>query len=125
MRTCLIVDKGDIIRNTAYRYLTGHDFSVQGAEDAEQALFICRKRMPDVILVDDSANVSGCALDFVRKLDGSHSGTRPVVIYCSRERDAARVGAALWEGATECLMKPFDADLLDFKLRQSGIIERR
>ncbi len=125
MKTCLIVDKGDITRNTAYRYLRGHDFSVQGAEDGEQALSMCRKRMPDVILVDDSANVSGYALDFVKKLNKSKTGKRPVVIYCSRERDAAKIGAALWEGATECLMKPFDADLLDFKLHQSGIMERR
>jgi len=32
------------------------------------------------------------------------------------------MGEAIREGAAEFLLKPFDRDLLKFKLRQSGVI---
>lgn len=124
MKTCLIVDTGDFTRDTACGYLKGRNFSIRAVKDSEQALTMCREKMPDVILIDDSANPAGQAFDFVRKLRSSPPGEWPFVIYCSKERDAATIGAAIWDGASDCLMKPFDADLLEFKLYQSGVMNR-
>ena len=39
-----------------------------------------------------------------------------------QEREAARIGRTIWGGAAECMMKPYDAEILDLKLRQTGII---
>lgn len=125
MKTCLIVDTGDFTRNTACDYLKGRNFAVKAAESGEQALTICREKMPDVILIDDSANSGGQAFDFMRKLRRTPPGQRPFVIYCSKQSDAATIGAAIWDGASDCLMKPFDDDLLEFKLYQSGVINQR
>jgi hypothetical protein len=45
-----------------------------------------------------------------------------VVIVCPQEPEAARIGRTIWGGAAECMMKPYDAEILDLKLRQTGII---
>lgn len=80
---------------------------------------MCQQNMPDLILVDHlMPKVDG--LEFLKRLNKTRGGGRPVVLFCSGESDAGALGSALWQGAAECLIKPFDADLLDFKLRQVG-----
>jgi len=82
---------------------------------------MCRQDMPDIILVDHFIpKVDG--LEFLQKLKKTRGGTRPVVLFCSGQGDTAALGRALWQGASECLVKPFDADLLNFKLHQVGVI---
>jgi two-component system, chemotaxis family, chemotaxis protein CheY len=52
---------------------------------------------------------------------GRHGG-RPVVILYADAPDFDTMGAAILEGASEFLLKPFDRELLTFKLRQSGVL---
>ncbi len=77
--------------------------------------------MPDVILLDsDTPKMSG--LEFLSRLRRTERGRKPVVLYCAAGHDAGRIGQAILRGASECLVKPFDVELLDFKLHQSGAV---
>lgn len=61
-------------------------------------------------------------LEFLGNLRATESGRRVAVLFCSANSNAEALGQAIDKGAEECLMKPFDADLLDFKLRQIGAL---
>jgi two-component system chemotaxis response regulator CheY len=121
MKMCLIIDHGAEIKSTAAAYLADRDFAVEQVKNCNQALAKCRTEMPDVILLaSDTPNMSG--LEFLSRLRRTQRGQKPVVLYCADEHDPDRIGQAIWRGASECLIKPFDADLLAFKLNQSGAV---
>lgn len=121
MKKCLIVDDSREDRQIAARYLRNFGFLIKQAGNGDEALTMCRQDMPDIILVDHlMPKVDG--LEFLKKLKKTRGGTRPVVLFCSGQGDRAALGNALWQGAAECLVKPFDADLLNFKLHQVGAI---
>jgi two-component system, chemotaxis family, chemotaxis protein CheY len=61
-------------------------------------------------------------LDFVRALRREHEGRKPVVVFCSTENDAEHIGEALRSGANEFIMKPFDADIIESKFAEVGLI---
>jgi two-component system chemotaxis response regulator CheY len=52
MKTCLVVDDSSVIRKVARRILEGLEFEISEAEDGEQALDACQRRLPDAILLD-------------------------------------------------------------------------
>ena len=52
MKTCLVVDDSSVIRKVARRILEGLDFEIMEAEDGEQALDVCRRQLPEAILLD-------------------------------------------------------------------------
>src|SRR5438552_16629222 len=52
MRTCLVVDDSSVIRKVARRILEGLDFQIVEAEDGEKALEVCKRGLPDAILLD-------------------------------------------------------------------------
>ena len=52
MKNCLVVDDSSVIRKVARRILEGLDFEISEAEDGEQALDVCRRQMPDAVLLD-------------------------------------------------------------------------
>jgi two-component system, chemotaxis family, chemotaxis protein CheY len=51
MRTCMIVDDSSVIRKVARRILEGLEFEIIEAGDGEQALDLCRRTLPDAILL--------------------------------------------------------------------------
>ena len=121
MKTCLVVDDFSVIRKVARRILEDMQFAITEAEDGAQALGICRETLPDVVLVDWSMpNVDG--IQFLRALRKMPNGGRPKVVFCTTENDVAQIARALRAGADECLMKPFNKDLVAKKLQQVGVI---
>jgi two-component system, chemotaxis family, chemotaxis protein CheY len=44
------------------------------------------------------------------------------VVFCSIENDAEHIREALNSGADEFIMKPFDADILESKFAEVGLI---
>ncbi len=123
MKLCLIVDNSHEMRDAAYGYLKDRDFMVKEAVDGDEAMSVCDETMPDVILLDESAYEPRGGASFLKRLVRRSSGDGPVVIFCSGDSDASQMGAAILEGASECLVKPFDNELLDFKLAQAGVRE--
>ena len=121
MKQCLIVDDSRVIRKIARKILEDLQFGVEEAEEGSGALEICRRKMPDVILIDwHLPTMPG--VDFVRALRREPSGTKPVVVFCTSENDVAHITEAIGAGANEYILKPFDRDLMAAKMTEAGVM---
>ncbi|WP_374469202.1 response regulator [Phenylobacterium sp.] len=120
MKTCLVVDDSRVIRKVARRILEELGFEVAEAADGAEALSWCRVVMPDVVLLDWQMPVMG-GLDFLRRLRLEPGGQAPKVVFCSVENDLDRIREALDEGADEYIMKPFDGEIMAYKLAAAGV----
>jgi two-component system chemotaxis response regulator CheY len=115
LRLCLVVDDSPTVRKVARRMLVSLGFEVDDAENGQIALEKCTCRMPDVILLDWNMPVMD-GIDFLRLLRRSEGGSAPAVVFCTTESDVEHIREGFEAGATEYLMKPFDADSLRAKL---------
>jgi len=114
-RSCLVTDDSATVRRVARKLLTGLGFEVDEAEDGQIALEKCRKRMPDVVLLDWNMPVMD-GLEFLKALRHTEGGRAPAVIFCTTETDVEHIQKAMVCGANEYLMKPFDRESLILKL---------
>ena len=121
MKNCLIVDDSRIIRKVARKILEDMKFGIDEAEDGADALAVCRRKMPDAILLDwNMPNMSG--IEFLRQLRREPSGGKPIVVFCTTENDIAHITEAIGAGANEYLMKPYDKDILEAKFAEAGLM---
>jgi Response regulator containing a CheY-like receiver domain and a GGDEF domain len=111
MKTCLVVDDSSVIRKVARRILEGLDFQIVEAEDGEKALEVCKRGLPDGILLDWNMPVMD-GYEFLRALRQMHRGDEPKVVFCTTENDVAHIARALHAGANEYIMKPFDKEIV-------------
>ncbi len=123
MKSCLVVDDSRVTRKVARRILESLSFQVSEANDGAQALDACRKGMPNAILLDWNMPVMD-GLAFLKALRRTEGGKAPVVVFCTTENDLEHITDALTEGASEYIMKPFDAEILQAKFIEAGLIER-
>jgi two-component system chemotaxis response regulator CheY len=114
-KSCLVTDDSATVRRVARKLLTGLGFEVDEAEDGRVALEKCRKRMPDVVLLDWNMPVMD-GLEFLKSLRHTEGGRAPAVIFCTTETDVEHIQKAMACGANEYLMKPFDRESLILKL---------
>ncbi|MGB7204073.1 MAG: response regulator [Anderseniella sp.] len=117
MKRCLIVDEDRDWRGQVQDYLSSRGFEIQEADNVTTAYekYICGR--PDMIFVgtpDPS--------DFVRQLMRNVEGVDPIVILCPDPADIGSLGKAIWNGATDYMIKPYSQDILDAKLRQTGML---
>ena len=121
MKTCLVVDDSSVIRKVARRILEGLDFEIVEAEDGEQALEVCRRQMPEAILLDwNMPKMDG--YEFLRQLRKLPGGDAPKVVFCTTENDVAHIARALHAGANEYIMKPFDKEIVEAKFQEVGLL---
>ena len=121
MKTCLIVDDSSVIRKVARRILEGMEFQIMEAEDGEQALEVCRRNLPEAILLDwNMPKMDG--YEFLRSLRKLPGGDAPKVVFCTTENDVAHIARALSAGANEYIMKPFDRDIVEAKFQEVGLL---
>jgi two-component system, chemotaxis family, chemotaxis protein CheY len=121
MKTCLVVDDSSVIRKVARRILEGLDFEIMEAEDGEQALDVCRRQLPEAILLDwNMPKMDG--YEFLRMLRKLPGGDLPKVVFCTTENDIAHIARAMHAGADEYVMKPFDKEIITNKLHQVGLV---
>jgi two-component system chemotaxis response regulator CheY len=121
MKTCLIVEDSSIVRKMARRILEGLGFEVVEAEDGVDALVVCKRAMPEAILLDWNMPVMD-GYDFLRNLRQMPGGNKPKVVFCTTENDVAHIARALHAGANEYIMKPFDKDIVTAKFHEVGLI---
>ena len=121
MKHCLIVDDSRVVRTVAGRIVRDLSFEISEASDGAEALQKCRERMPDAILLDWNMPVMN-GLDFLRALRREENGKDPIVVFCTNENDAEHIGEAIRSGANEYIMKPFDADIVQSKFAEVGLI---
>ena len=121
MKTCLVVDDSRVTRKVARRILEGLEFEVSEACDGADALTLCYRQMPQAILLDWNMPVMD-GITFLRALRQVEGGKAPVVVFCTTENDLEHITDALTEGANEYIMKPFDAEILEAKFSEVGLI---
>jgi two-component system chemotaxis response regulator CheY len=121
MKTCLVVDDSSVIRKVARRILEGMQFEISEAEDGEQALDMCRSRLPDVVFLDlNMPRMDG--LTFLKEMRRLPGGLHPKVVFCTTEHDLRYINRALDAGADEYIMKPFDKEIIEAKFHQAGLV---
>ena len=122
MKSCLIVDDSKVIRMVAKKILQEMSFATWEAEDGQGALDMCRKELPDAVLLDWNMPVMS-GIDFLRELRQIPGGQKPVVVFCTTENDIAHIQEAIEAGANEYIMKPFDSEILQAKFSQVGLLD--
>jgi two-component system chemotaxis response regulator CheY len=122
MRTCLVVDDSTVIRKIARRILEEMDFEITEAEDGEKALEVCKRGLPDAVLLDWNMPVMD-GFEFLGNLRRLPGGDQPKVVFCTTENGIDHIARALDAGANEYIMKPFDKDIVAAKFREVGLIE--
>ena len=122
MRHCLIVDDSDVVRRVAKRVLEDLHITSTEAETADEAMACCKRAMPDLILLDWHMPQMPAHV-FLGQLRQAQGGDHPIVIYCTSENDPADHAKARANGANEILIKPFDRESLERKLRRAGVGE--
>jgi len=117
MKTCLVVDDSDIIRKVAGALFSSQLLTVSEAEGAEPALDLCKRQMPDLILLD--WHMPGMtALEFIAALRALPAGEYPFVLYCTTENDSIDITRAITVGANDYLLKPFNREMIEKKLAE-------
>ena len=123
MKTCLVVDDSSIVRKIARRILEEMSFNVLEAEDGVDALVICKKGMPEGILLDWNMPVID-GYQFLGHLRRMPGGETPKVVFCTTETGIDHISRAIDGGANEYIMKPFDKGIVAAKFAEVGLIER-
>lgn len=114
MPTCLIVDDSSVVRKVARRILEDLDYTVEEAEDGQEAFEKCKANMPDAILLDWNMPIMS-GLEFLKLLRAYIGGEKPRIVYCTVENDIGAIALARKEGADDYMMKPFDRNILEAK----------
>lgn len=121
MKQCLIVDDSRMIRRVAGRIVKDMGFETKDASNGQEALDACQVEMPDAILLDWNMPVMN-GYDFLTALRNEPGGDKPVVVFCTSERDVTKIIQALSAGANEYIMKPFDSAIIESKFQMTGLI---
>jgi len=121
MRTCLVVDDSSVIRKVARRILESLDFQIVEAEDGEKALEVCKRAMPEAVLLDWNMPVMD-GFQFLSTLRRMPGGEEPMVVFCTTETGIDHITKAMGGGANEYIMKPFDKDIVTAKFQEVGLI---
>jgi two-component system chemotaxis response regulator CheY len=120
-RHCLVVDDSRVVRKVARRILEAHGFTVEEAADGQAALEVCRRRMPDSVLLDWNMPVMD-GLEFLKALRREFGPGNPPVLFCTTENDISHIEQAIENGAQEFIMKPFDEAILIGKFSSVGLL---
>ncbi len=121
MTNCLVVDPRDDSRSLVCDLLRRYEFTLETEQDGRSALERCAREMPDVVVFSSELSDMDASA-FLRALGRRGRETPPVALMYCDEPDAATIGRAVWDGASGCMVRPFDARILDDTLRQNGVI---
>ena len=123
MRTCLVVDDSSVIRKIARRILEEMNFRIIEAEDGAQALEVCKRGLPDAILLDWNMPIMD-GYEFLGNLRRMPGGDAPKVVFCTTENGVDHIARAIDAGADEYIMKPFDKEIVAAKFQEVGLIQQ-
>lgn len=121
MKHILVIDDSAAIRKAIRRILEQLGHTVEESGDGQQAV----ERLEgggrfDAILCDiDMPAMDGLA--FLAELPKHPRITPPPIIMCTTHTSFDKIQLALTLGATEYIMKPFDAEIITSKLDACGV----
>src|SRR5260370_27866352 len=117
MKTCLVVDDSSIVRKIARRILEGLNFRVIEAEDGVDALVVCKRAMPEAVLLDWNMPVMD-GYHFLSHLPRMPRGDVPKVVFCTTENGIDHITRAIDARANEYIIQPFDKDIIVAKFQE-------
>jgi len=123
MKTCLVVDDSSVVRKIARRILEEMEFEIVEAEDGEKALEVCKRALPDAVLLDWNMPIMD-GYEFLGNLRRMPGGDTPKVVFCTTENGIDHIARALEAGANEYIMKPFDKVIVAAKFMEVGLVQQ-
>jgi two-component system chemotaxis response regulator CheY len=120
MKTFLVVDDSKIIRTIASRALKDMGFATIEASDGQTALDMCKKKLPDAVLLDWLLPLKD-GIAFTKEFRALQGTEDIPVIFCSSKTEPEDIQQALDAGANEYIMKPFDSEILKLKINLTGL----
>lgn len=120
MSDILVIDDSGAIRKAIRRILEPMGFAVREAADGQLALDACRAARPRAILCDIDMPVMD-GLTFVREVRLLPGMADVPVIMCTTHNTFEKIQEAVSLGASEYIMKPFDAEIIGGKLASCGV----
>jgi len=121
MTQCMIVAGTKSEQKRLAKMFSVYGFDLTSPANANEALDQCGTQMPDVIVLPENMQDMD-VMAFIKQLRRSVNGDQAAVFLCSKEADSEKIGRAIWEGASDFLIAPFDAEVLDRKLKQVGVV---
>ncbi len=117
----LIVDDSKVVRSVISSILTSFNIDFDQAENGLVALDKIRENHFDFIILDwNMPELDG--VGFLKKAKNENLITDTKIILCTTENEFEKINEALEMGANEYIMKPFNKDILEDKLKILGII---
>jgi two-component system chemotaxis response regulator CheY len=120
MKTCLIVEDSNVVREIALRILNDLSITVKEVETAAEGLVACEAEKPDVVLLDWDLPSLG-ALDFLRGVGELAAEARPPIVLCATENDPQQFMLAKAAGAGRHILKPFTRAELETVFAEIGV----
>jgi two-component system chemotaxis response regulator CheY len=120
MKRCLIADDSDVIRKVARHFIERMNYEVVEAESGPALLEICKRQMPDLIVLDWILPQMS-TVEILTGLRLQAGKKRPFVLYCTTENDPADISRAFSAGADDYMMKPFDRESLTARFTSLGL----
>lgn len=121
MTSVLLIEEDKAERQRLHVMLDGLGLDLIQSGAADDAVQVCNDNTPDVVML-----AAGVARkrprDLVKRLRRAVHGKSPIVFLYADTPDTEMIGQSIMQGAADVLMKPFDRELLQFKLRQAGVI---
>lgn len=121
MKRILVIDDSGAIRKAIRRILEGLSYEVTESEDGLKALdALAAGPRFDAVLCDiDMPNMDG--LEFLAAVS-KRGMPAPPIIMCTTHSSFDKIQAAIALGASEYIMKPFDATIIAGKLDACGVV---
>ena len=120
MVECLLIESNCAERQRLARLLAELGIDCAQREKTEEGLLYYHQRIPAVVMME--ASVQPSTLDFLHKVNLQRKDNQPIIILYADHPDVDAVVQSIHEGAAEFLARPFDRDLLKFKLQQAGVL---
>ena len=118
----LVVDDMSTMRRIVKNILKQLGFNnLEEAENGQDALTKLKADNYGFVVSDWNMPVMS-GIEFLEKLRQMPGGDSPKVVFCTTENDMAHIQRAMTAGANEYIMKPFDADIIQSKFSQIGLI---
>lgn len=122
MSTVLVIDDSGSIRIAIRRILESLGHQVIEAPDGAQALEVCNSGQPLAAVLCDIDMPVMDGMSFLAEYQARHGARGVPVIMCTTHNTFDRIRNALSLGATEYIMKPFDAQIMSEKLAACGVV---
>lgn len=121
MTSVLLIEEDKAERQRLESMLDGLGLDLINSGQADEALQVCNDNTPDLVMLAAGTSRKR-PRDFVKRLRRESRGKSPIVILYADTPDMEMIGQSILQGAADVIMKPFDRELLQFKLRQAGVL---